>query len=292
MKKGVFIVVGLILLPSHARCEGYTGEVSFPEPKGWKVEVSPRVYTPENLWDLINGAAESYLSYDFIDLHLADYRSRGGIVVHAEVYRHSTEDNAFGIYSAERSPEYNFIAVGTQGYLEEGVLNYFTGPFYVKLYSTESGPDVQVSLQLIGKGISDRLGQVNEWSPLLTSFPPEGKIENTERYTRDNFLGLDFLRDAYTVEYEGGYKLFLIRGRNQDDVLEMVRAYLEFTGQETDPLQDNVFTVRDRYNGNIPVVIKGSFLAGIIDGADNETARKSLDVLADKVDALAGSPDP
>ena len=50
--------------------------VDFPELKGWDLKVSEDMYTPANLWDLINGAAESYLAYDFIDLSLADYKNQ------------------------------------------------------------------------------------------------------------------------------------------------------------------------------------------------------------------------
>ena len=43
----------------------------FPEIQGWKLRVEKMAYTSLNLWELINGAAELYLSYDFQDLHLA-----------------------------------------------------------------------------------------------------------------------------------------------------------------------------------------------------------------------------
>ena len=89
-----------------------SGASGFPRVEGWKLTVSPDVYTPENLWDLIDGAAESYLSYDFIDLHLADYEDPDGIVIHAELYRHNTPDDAFGIYSSERNPGYHFLEIG------------------------------------------------------------------------------------------------------------------------------------------------------------------------------------
>ena len=41
--------------------------------------------------------------------------------------------NAFGVYAAERSPEYKYIPVGAEGYISEGVLNFVQDRFYVKL---------------------------------------------------------------------------------------------------------------------------------------------------------------
>lgn len=277
-KKELILLVLIAAIPPFTYASG-TGDVSFPELKGWKLAVSPDIYTPENLWDLINGAAESYLSYDFVDLHLADYENSGGTVIHAEIYRHSNLSNAFGIYSSERSPEYEFLEMGVQGYLDEGVLNYFTGQYYIKLYSTGSGEDVQESLKIIGRAVSDHLEQSDQWPDLLGAFPSSGKLENRDHYIRENFIGLNFLSSAFTVEYEGDYKLFVIKGKDNDAILEMVRAYLNFTKQDTDPEKESSIVIKDRYNGDIPIVVKGSYMAGIIDGAGKDAAKKNLDVL-------------
>jgi len=266
-------------------CVSGKKDVGFPKLKGWKLVVSSDVYTPGNLWDLINGAAESYISYDFVDLHLADYQDKEGIEIHVEVYRHSSSNNAFGIYSSERSPEYNFQDIGTQGYLDEGVLNFVTGQFYVKLYSTGSEDGIQESLLKIGRTVSDHLKQENEWPHLLTLFPEDGKRKHTDHYTRENFIGLDFLHSAFTAEYEGDYRLFVIKGKDKTEILDMVSAYLAFTKQEVNSEKETSFIIKDRYNGDIPVVLTGSFLAGIIDGADDETANRNLQLL---VNNLAG----
>lgn len=282
MKKPVFISIFLGLIFT-INCIASGDEVSFPKLKGWRLDVSSKVYTPDNLWDLINGAAESYVSYDFVDLHLADYKNKAGTTIHAELYRHSSTENAFGIYSSERSAEYSFIPVGIQGYLDEGVLNFFTGQFYVKLYSTDSGEDVQESLKLIAEALSGHIGHNNEWPGLLAAFPPEGKLENMDHYTRENFIGFNFLHSAFTAEYEGGYKLFIISGKDRNEMLDMVRAYLKFTKQDIDPEQESSFTITDKYNGDIPVVLIGTYMAGIIEGADSEEAKKKLNQLVENL---------
>ena len=257
-----------------------TEAVSFPEVKGWNLKALPDVYTPANLWDLINGAAESYLSYDFVDLHLGDYENASGTIIHAEVYRHSTPVNAYGIYTAERSPEYKFVEIGAQGYLEEGVLNFLAGQFYVKLYSTDSGTEVQVALQKIGQKISGHLDQEDSLPELLKLFPSSGQLPYSDQYIRENFIGFDFLHSAFTVGYEGGYKLFLIQGKNPEEIQEMAKQYLAFTKQDLDPATASALTFKDPYNGDIPAIIQGSYLVGIIDGSDNEKARSLLEELA------------
>ncbi len=278
------MMISMATLASSPCQAAEDGMVSFPDVKEWQLTVSTDVYTPGNLWDLINGAAESYLSYDFVDLHLGDYENASGFVIHAEVYRHSSAVNAYGIYTAERSPEYKFVEIGAQGYLEEGVLNFLAGQFYVKLYSTESGTEVQEALQQIGQKISGHLDQEEGLPDMLSVFPAAGQLPYSDQYIRENFIGFEFLHSAFTVSYEGGYKLFLIQGKDADEILEMAKKYLAFTKQDIDPASETAFTFKDPYNGDIPAILTANYMAGIIDGSDNEDASTLLEEL---VEALA-----
>lgn len=265
----------IFLIPAMVLASG-KDPVNFPQLKGWNHTVSKDVYTPENLWDLIDGAAESYLAYEFIDLHLADYESKSGITIHTEVYRHSSLNNAYGIYASERSPEYQFIDLGGQAYLDEGVLNFFTGNFYVKLYSTDEGKTVQEGLLTIGKAVFEALDQGNALPELLSLFPAKGSLPYGINYIAQNFIGFEFLHSAFTASYEEGYRLFVIEGKDADEILEMVRAYLAFTKQEVDPSAESTFVIKDPYNGSIPVIISGNHLLGILDGPGNRNASLGL----------------
>jgi hypothetical protein len=280
MKRYIFTMISLAVLASVTCQATNTDAVSFPEVKDWNLTVIPDVYTPGNLWDLINGAAESYLSYDFVDLHLGDYENASGTVIHAELYRHSSSVNAYGIYAAERSPEYQFVEVGTQGYLEEGVLNCLSGQFYIKLYSTDSGAEVQEALQKIGQKISGHLNQEEGLPGILSVFPAEGQLPYSDQYIRENFIGFDFLHSAFTVGYEGGFKLFVIQGKDAAEIQDMAKQYLAFTKQEIDPASVSELTFKDPYNGDIPAILNDSFLAGIIDGSENEKARSLLEQMS------------
>ena len=62
-------------------------------------------------------------------------------------------------------------------------------------------------------------------------------------------------------------------------MLDMVNAYLKFSKQEIDPEKEIYFTIKDKYNGDIPVVLSGSYIIGVVDGKESDTAKKSLHVL-------------
>ena len=61
---GVFLLININAL---------TPGKPFPEYKNWNLKIDETVYMPENLWELINGAAEIYLAYEFQDLHIGEY---------------------------------------------------------------------------------------------------------------------------------------------------------------------------------------------------------------------------
>jgi hypothetical protein len=115
---------------------------------------------------------------------------------------------------------------------------------------------------------------------LLKLFPSSRKLPYSDQYIRENFIGFDFLHSAFTVSYEGGFKLFVIQGKDANEILEMAKQYLAFTKQDIDPVSDKSLTFKDPYNGDIPAIISGNYLAGIIDGSDNENAWTLLEELA------------
>ncbi|HDZ25578.1 MAG TPA: hypothetical protein ENH65_03595, partial [Candidatus Aminicenantes bacterium] len=84
-----------------------------PDVVTWKIPESPQDYFPEILFEYINGAAEIYLSYDFKELTVGQYEkgdSNASLII--EIYDMGTEINSFGIYSAERFPDSQFISLG------------------------------------------------------------------------------------------------------------------------------------------------------------------------------------
>jgi len=93
-------------------------EVEFPEYRDMKIVKDYPVFVADNLWDYINGAADSYLSCAFEDLHIAEYVKGEDLTIKVEVYRHQTPLMAYGIYAMERSPSYGFFDLGAQAYRE------------------------------------------------------------------------------------------------------------------------------------------------------------------------------
>ncbi len=181
----------------------------FPQVPGFKLTPGEKVYTSDNLFEIIDGAADLFLTYGFEELHTAEYSAPGIEYIRVEVYRHSSQANAFGMYAQERPEETRFLPIGGQGYLEEGALNFYCGRYYMRMTTNDKGEKVQLALQSIAQSAAGALHQEKTLPALFAFFPEKGKKQNSEMYINQDFLGYKFFTSAYSVQY-AGEKLFVI----------------------------------------------------------------------------------
>ena len=252
-------------------------EPAFPEIKGWNLQVDKMVYTADNLWEVINGAAELYLAYNFQDLHQAIYAADKDREVKVELYRHDNPVNTYGIYTAERMPDYTFIETGVQGYTSVDILNFFTGCYYVKISSYGRNPVDEESLKAIAGEVSLSLNQTGSWPGETQLFPAEGKVAMSDGYIASNFLGYSFFRSAFTALYSAGgeFTLFILHGK-EGGAEAMLNQYIAKVGKDSIEQKENILIVRDPYNGKILLSKKGNYLVGAVNAADETTAMEVI----------------
>lgn len=169
-----------------------------PLPGHPKPDGNASFYKPDTLYEYIDGGADVYLLYDFRVLLHQIFKS-GAAEVTADIYDMGNLEDAFGIYSAERSPKYNHILVGAEGYRSKGVLNFFQDRYYVKLAGTGAGSDAL--LDQFARTLSTRIGGGRTVPPLLSKLPQLRRVRHSEQYIRKDPLGHGFLAPAYVVTY-------------------------------------------------------------------------------------------
>jgi hypothetical protein len=164
-----------------------------PTPRG-----DSSFYKADTLYQYIDGAADVYLLYDFQILLHQDFKS-GAAEVTVDIYDMGKPEDAFGIYSAERSPDYKYIPIGAEGYSSKGVLNFFQDRYYVKLAGSGTGADAL--LDQFAHTLSTRIGGTRTLPTVLSKLPPLHRVRHSERYIRKDPLGHAFLAPAYVVTY-------------------------------------------------------------------------------------------
>lgn len=264
MKKRVLTGYLLILIFGSV----FAQEVTFPGMQGFKKVTGYPVFGPENLWDFINGAADTYLAYGFIDLHVAEYK-KGKNVIKAEIYRHSDNTMAFGIYSTERSPSFRFMNLGAQGYItDDGAINFFKGNFYVRIRTYSKNEKILQSAESLALKIANTLEANSEMPAVLSKFPDTGKKLNEETFINESVLGHTFLNKAFKADYELGtdnFSVFIMEKKTPVDAQDTIEAYLAAAGIDATDSETGKYMLKDGYNGtlflswkeNIIVIISG-----------------------------------
>jgi len=245
----------------------------FPSLSGYKIKTDYPVYLPDNLWDFINGAADTYLAYGFVDLHVAEYK-KGKNVIKAEIYRHSDNIMAFGIYSSERSPSFRFQSIGAQGYVADGAINFFKGNYYVKIKTYSKQEKVLQAAELLANRISGLLTGDASLPSVLSQFPAEGRKLNEETYINESVLGHSFLNKAFKAPYQNGndiFSIFIFECNSPDEAVKTAQTYISSTGMDPGESADNRIVLADGYNGTIFLAWKDNRIV-IISGLAKDQA--------------------
>lgn len=239
-----------------------------PRLDGWALTEAARSYFPDDLFEYIDGAAESYLGYDFRELLVADFgKTASEATMTLEIYDMGTPLNAFGIYGAERYPDNAGVAVGDLGYAEGEALNFLAGRFYVKMLAFGLGEGTGPFLRQTGLTVAAAIKPKGGLPALVLAFPKEGLVARSEKYIKQNFMGYEFLRDGYVASYEaGGREIdgFFIDGRTEKEAGTMkarLLAALAADGSSPETLPFGVH-VRNRFGQHLFLGQVGPVLCG------------------------------
>lgn len=239
-----------------------------PPLASWTPSEAPRSYFPDDLFEYIDGAAESYLSYDFRELLVADLVKRGAeATLTLEIYDMGTAVNAFGIFGAERYPENKPVAIGDLGYLEGEALNFLAGRYYVKMLAFGLGGGTEAALEQVAGKVAGAVKAHEGLPALIGLFPVDRLVPRSERYIKKNFMGYGFLHDGYVASYAAdGREIegFFIEGGSDKDaegMLEELIGALAADNQVQEKIPLGVH-VRNRFGQHLFLGRVGKILCG------------------------------
>ena len=110
--------------------------------RGWKIIEPLVVYSGDDLYFMVDGGADLFLEYGFVEVAAADY-SKESSKLHVEVYEMESPEKAWGIYSirrpysADKQFNSNNIAIG-KGYTMAANSSFY---YVISAQSKEVDPD-------------------------------------------------------------------------------------------------------------------------------------------------------
>jgi hypothetical protein len=261
---------------------------------GWTVAEGPLHFTPETLYEYVNGGADRYLANGFRELvHVRYQRGEDPTAcVTLDVYDMGSELGAFGIFSAARRPELEARAWGSGGYRTGTVAAAWKGAVFVHAEADDERTELVELMERLVAEICDRAPGEPTTPAVLDPLPVEGRVARSERYVPADLLGHAFLPGgvlaAYEVDGKRGelYLSDLGSDAAATAAFERLRAHLERWGSVDPgppPLAVEAFSYRDPTIGDGTAARVGGVIAGI----HGELARADRErILRELLDAL------
>jgi len=265
------ILTGAVLLLVGLHAGAVPAALAPPVPlPGWATKEAPLRYTPEDLYEYIDGAAEAFIDADFRELISQEYEAPGGRSLTVDLYRHADPACAFGIYSQERPRQGAFLPLGVQGYYERGILNFVKGDTYVKLAAFGLGDTDRQGLLEAATAVAARIQGETRMPKLFQAFPAEGKVAGSERHLRRNALGYPFLERAFVADYSiGGKKLslWILAPGDEAGAKTVLATYLKSQGTPDVPAPGTPLTLQDRHHGTLTILRSGAHVVILLGDA-------------------------
>ena len=262
--------------PADASHQQFANLLREPLPGHAGAQAPPSFYNPETLYQQIDGGADIYLLYDFKSLLQQDFKS-GAAELAVDIYDMGGTENAFGIYAAERSPTYKFVAIGAEGYRDKGVLNFLQDRYYVKL--SGSGANADGLLDQFARLLSGRIGGNRTLPALLERLPREHRVPHSEQYVRKDPLGHAFLAPAYVVAYAQAKqesKLVVSVANSAQEAKsrsEQLAKYFKQSGEcaSAPELGEGGIRAKNNYEGRLIARTQGRYVIALLNPSENGT---------------------
>ncbi len=211
-------------------------------PGGWTlVKLGDRhleTFNADNLFEKIDGRAESFIQYAVKGMAYADYHPDGDETADVQVYVFEMGDTlkALGKYGSEKPDEAKTLPIGSEGYLSAGSIIFYAGPYYTQVVTTIDDPkfaafartlaDRIAAIQKPGSGSGpapataeggdDEPGEKKpvaamEKAPAaaagstpeaLFALLPKGSGRSSPKYVAEDAFGYSFLADVFMADYQ------------------------------------------------------------------------------------------
>jgi len=183
---------------------------------GWTASTDVQSFNHDNLYNWVDGQADSFFAYGFEQLATRRYKNTDGNQINIEVWQLATSADACGLFLSNQngSP----IQIGSEGASSTGRRVFFwQNRYYAVITAVKPIPDD--TLLAFGKAISGALPAGGERPALLSRLPTANQVDHSQLFFHEeisiqnivwlggeNILNLSQKTDAAAANYNLGGK--------------------------------------------------------------------------------------
>jgi hypothetical protein len=261
-----------------------------PTVGNFKLTKPVATFTPTNLYNHLDGEAEAFQQYDFRQSAYGEYapNGRGTQLITVDVFQMSSPLNAYGYYTSQRNAHARFLKIGAEGYQEPSALNFWKGPYYVRIAITASNAPLafQQEMPKLAQAVASRLTGPTATPSIVRLLPP-GYTARTEHYVRGNIAAQSYIGNGMVARYPAAgpqAELFVAVFPNPAAARQAFTRYQAYLtkpttlaiGAKPTPIKglgEQALAVRTKFTGEVVAAVKGKYLIGMTKAKDANRAR-------------------
>jgi len=225
---------------------------------GWTEQGPARSFTADNLFEYMDGNAEGYLLYHFVQMHGVNCQSGEDTLI-LDVSEMENAEWAYGMFASNRDPRVAVEKIGTEAQIVPRRAILVKDKYFVEIGSSKEQPEV---LRQFVRAMEKRIPGTSEPPEALTWFPPEKLVAGSARMVPESVLGIGALKRGYVAEYADG-KAFLVRETTPESAAEvMIKLRARIGGTAPVKIADEGFEATDKYLGRLCFFRKGRMIGG------------------------------
>jgi hypothetical protein len=225
---------------------------------GWTQQGAVRSYTADNLFEYMDGNAEGYLLYGFVNMRGVTCEKAGATFV-VDVSEYIDRDSAYGMWTANRDARQAFTTVGAGGQILPRRLTFVKGVYYVEIAAAPEG-DHSAALRQWATALEKTVEGSTE-PPAALKWFPEGRRQSL-RLVPESVLGIRALKRGYFGQYEYGKAFVVVEESVESAAAVMGKLKARFAESSAVTIGDEAFQKTDQYLGKLCFFRKGKYIGG------------------------------
>jgi len=273
----------LLLLVLAVACGARAAEVADCHlVAGWEQRGATRHYTPDNLFEYLDGSAEGYILYGLVEMQGLTCRSKGGSITF-DVFEMNDADSAYGVFTSNLDPQMPIERIGMGGQVLPRRALFSKGKYYVELAAnpTKGGT---AALRAFATGAEKRItGRTTP--PAALSWFPTAKLASV-RLIPESVLGLRLLKRGFVAHYEQGQAFVVMEASPASAAAVFSQLRQRFAEAAPAHLADESFQADDQYLGGLCMFRKGRYIGGFANTPDAKAATAQAASLAEHIPGM------
>jgi hypothetical protein len=160
-------------------CSSMNHDILPPKLGAWTLS-SDTIYTPENLYDYIDGGAELYLSYGFRKVLSKTYIADNQPNITVDIFDMNTPGDAYGVFMNSAEGVSDLVGQGTQ--YNQGFMLFWMDHYFISIMAWPETPESKDAIMKIARIIEKGIGKTGDLPRVLDYLPEEGLDPLSIRY--------------------------------------------------------------------------------------------------------------